>query len=461
MSTAPAAVPAANVPALTVPAPAVAVPALTAPARPRRLSVSETVLDSGLRVVAVRRPGVPLVEIRLRVPMISGRAALGAQAVLLGETLLAGTARLDRAALAGAIASLGADLSVGVDADRLSIGGSVLAPNLPALLSLIGEVLTDASHAAPEVAGEKSRLLERLAIARSQAGVVAREARGRRMYGTHPYALDLPDAADIAAATPARIRSLHSRLIRPDGALLVLVGDVAPGRAFAAATAALAHWEGSAPASRAPLLPAIQSAPLLLLDRPGSVQSSLRMGSSALTRLDPGYPALQLANMIFGGYFSSRWNENIREDKGYTYGPHSRIDHGLLGSSLQLDADVATDVTAPALLETLYELGRISSLPVTEAELDAVRQYAIGTLALSTATQAGLASTLSGLIGVGVGPQWLAEHPRRLAKVTVEQVSEAAATYFAPSRFVSVVVGDSATVRTPLERIIDVERSSS
>ncbi|MCU1689022.1 MAG: hypothetical protein JWN61_3380 [Pseudonocardiales bacterium] len=438
-----------------------AVPALTAPVRPRKLSVSETVLDSGLRVIAVRRPGVPLVEIRLRVPMISGRTAQAAQAVLLGETLLAGTKRLDRAALAGAIASLGADLSVGVDADRLSIGGSVLAPNLPALLSLISEILTDASHAKSEVDGERSRMLERLSIARSQAGVVAREALGRRMYGTHPYALDLPDDSDIAAATPAQIRSLHSRLIRPAGAILVLVGDVTPSRGFTAAAKALAGWQGASQPSRALPLPAIQTAPLLLVDRPGSVQSSLRMGSSALTRLDAGYPALQLANMIFGGYFSSRWNENIREDKGYTYGPHSHIDHGVLGSSLLLDADVATDVTAPALLETLYELGRISSLPVTEAELDAVRQYAIGTLALSTATQAGLASTLSGLIGVGVGPEWLAEHPRRLAKVTVDEVSAAAATYFAPSRFVSVVVGDSATVRTPLERIIDVERSSS
>jgi zinc protease len=437
------------------------VPALTAPVRPRTLSVSETVLDSGLRVMAVRRPGVPLVEIRLRVPMISGRPAQAAQADLLGETLLGGTRRLDRGALAEAIASLGADLSVGVDADRLSIGGSVLATNLPALLRLLSEILTEAAHAKSEVDGERARMLERLSIARSQAGVVARAALAHRMYGTHPYGLDLPDEADVAAATPAQIRSLHSRLIRPGGAVLVLVGDVSPSRAFAAAGQALQGWAGTSRSTRMPQLPPIETAPLLLVDRPGSVQSCLRMGASALTRLDPGYPALQLANMIFGGYFSSRWNENIREDKGYTYGPHSRIDHGALGSSLQLDADVATDVTGPALLETLYELGRISSLPVTEAELEAVRQYAIGTLALSTATQAGLASTLSGLIGVGVGPDWLSEHPRRLAKVTVEQVSAAAATYFAPSRFVSVVVGDGATVRTPLERIIEVERSSS
>jgi zinc protease len=436
------------------------VPPLTAPVRPRKLSVSEAVLGNGLRVIAVRRPGVPLVEVRLRVPMVQGRPAQAAQAMLLGETLLAGTRRRDRSALAEAIAALGADLSVGVDADRLYLGGSVLAPNLGSLLELIGEIVTDAAHAAPEVEGERARLGERLAIARSQAGVVAREALGRRMYGTHPYALELPDAADVEAATAAQVRALHRRLIRPDGAILVLVGDVTPRRAFAAAERALEQWQGTSHSARAPRLPDIETGPLVLLDRPGSVQSSLRMGASARSRLDPRYPALQLANMVFGGYFSSRWNENIREDKGYTYGSHSRIDHGALGSSLLLEVDVATEVTAPALLETVYELGRIASLPVSEAEVEAVRQYAIGTLALSTATQSGLASTLSGLAGVGVEPQWLTEHPRRLAAVTVEQVSEAAREFLAPSRFVSVVVGDSAAVRAPLERITQVERSS-
>jgi zinc protease len=190
--------------------------------------------------------------------------------------------------------------------------------------------------------------------------------------------------------------------------------------------------------------------------RAGSVQSSLRMGANALRRDDPGHAALQLANTIFGGYFSSRWTENIREDKGYTYGPHSRIEHHVLGSSLVLDADVATEVTGPALLETLYELGRIASLPVTVAEVESVRQYAIGTLALSTATQAGLASTLSALLGTGLDTEWLAEHPARLARVTLDEVSAAAGEFFEPTRFVSVVVGDAEAVARPLRALIAV-----
>jgi predicted Zn-dependent peptidase len=183
------------------------------------------------------------------------------------------------------------------------------------------------------------------------------------------------------------------------------------------------------------------------------VQSSLRLGAAAVPRDDPRFPALQLANTVFGGYFSSRWTENLREDKGYTYGPHSRLDHHALGSTLTLDVDVATEVTAPALLETVYELGRISLLPVTEAELESVRQYSIGALALSTATQAGLASTLAGLVGAGLSPDWLIEHPALLAKTTLEEVSAAAGEFFAPTRFVGVIVGDESTVRTPLSAL--------
>ncbi len=223
----------------------------------------------------------------------------------------------------------------------------------------------------------------------------------------------------------------------------MLVGDLPPGRMIEHAQKSLAGWTGKAPRGRVPDLPPPPGGPLKVIDRPGSVQSTLRMGGTALTRTDERYPALQLANLIFGGYFTSRWTENLREDKGYTYGPHSRVEHHVLGSTLGLNVELATEVTAPALLETLYELGRISSLPVTETEVASVKQYAIGTLAMSTATQAGLASTLSALSAFGLGLDWITGHPGRLLATTVEEVSAAAAEFFAPTAFTSVIVGDA------------------
>ncbi len=426
------------------------VPALTRPRKARKLTVVERVLDSGLRVVVVRKPGVPLAELRLRVPFLSARPTHPARAALLSDTMLTGAGSLDRAGVASAVQALGGELSIGVDADRLVIGGNVLATNLGSLLGLLATVLTEPTYPQAEVATERERLVERLTIARSRPGVVASEALGHRMWGAHPYALDLPQPEAVQASTAAQLRAMHAGMVRPSDSVLIIVGDISAARVLDQVERALAQWTGHPAASRVPALPDPGPAPTLVIDRPGSVQSSIRIGRGALSRSDPRYPALQLANLVFGGYFSSRWTENIREDKGYTYGPHSRVEHQVLGSSLLFDVEVATEVTAPAMLETRYELGKIASLPVTEAEVEAVRQYAIGTLALSTATQAGLASTLAALSAFGLGLEWITEHPARLSAVNVDDVSAAAAEFFAPSRLVEVVVGDAAAISAPL-----------
>ena len=434
-----------------------AVPALTEPRTARKLRSAEAVLDSGLTVIAARKPGVPLVEVRLRVPFLSAKPAHPGQAGLLAETILTGADGLDRAALAGRIQALGGDLSASVDADRLVISGNVLATNLRRLLDVVASVLVEPAYNKADVLTERNRLVEKLTMARARPGVVANEALAVRMFGDHPYARDLAQPEAVAAVKPAHLRALHAAQVRPQGAVLVLVGDLTPARMVEQATAALAGWDGASPNSKVPALPAPPGGAVQVVDRPGSVQSTLRMGRLALARTDPDYATLHLANLIFGGYFTSRWTENLREDKGYTYGPHSRIEHHVLGSTLSLSMEVQSEVTAPALLETLYELGRIAALSVTEAEVAAVQQYAIGTLALSTATQAGLASTLSGLFPFGLGLDWITAFPTLLRKATVEDVSASAARFFGPSGFTSVVVGDAASITGPLAALVPVE----
>lgn len=433
------------------------VPALTKPARPKKITAAERTLGSGLRVIAVRRPAVPIVEVRLRVPFLSAKTRHLAHASLLSDTILTGTEHADRTGLAMALQELGGDISVGLDADRLLLSASALSPRLSDLLGVFADVVTSASYPTNEVSGERARLVERITMARSQPGVIANEALGQRMAPGHPYASSLPTADDVQATTAAQLRKLHNDLVRPDGAQLVIVGDVSPARALDLAERALSDWTGKPVSQKVPALPALQSQPLLIVDRPGSVQTSLRFGGEALPRRDEHYPALQLANLAFGGYFSSRWVENIREDKGYTYSPRSALEHSTLGSSLSVAADVATEVTAPAVLETLYELGRISSLPITEDELESVRQYAIGTLSLSTSTQAGLASTLSGLLGSGLDLDWLAGHRQRLTEVSIDDVASAAAEFLAPRKLIGVAVGDAALITSSLAGIIDVE----
>ncbi|MEW6472600.1 MAG: pitrilysin family protein [Actinomycetota bacterium] len=430
------------------------------PFRPTKLpAVDERTLGNGLRVLAVRKPGIPLVQARLVLPAARPRAtdADRARQLVLAETLLSGTQQRDSVELAEALQRMGATLNVHVDSEDVRLRGSALTPSLGEFLALIGELLAEPAFPKGEVEIERARKAQEVLLQRAEPAVVARVALKRRLFGEHPYAGGLPEPAEVASVGAADLRRyFKSRVTARDG-LLVLVGDLRPAKALDAAEAALGSWTGADRAPRLPALPAIEPGPILLVDRPGAAQSNVRIGGPALTRRDAGLPALLLANMIFGGYFSSRLVENIREHKGYTYSPRSWIDHQPLGSVLTISADVGTEVTAPALLETRYELGRMATLPVSAEELDSARRYLIGTTALSTQTQSGLAEYLLALSLAGLGLDYLRELPKRLEKVTVDEVRDAAAEYLAPARLPTVIVGDAKVIRPSLETLDTVE----
>ncbi|MGZ4547909.1 MAG: M16 family metallopeptidase [Blastococcus sp.] len=417
----------------------------------------ETTLPNGLQVVVVPRPGVPLIELRLRVPFAAptarGAGVHTARASVLSGAVLLGTEKHDQTAIAELLQGHGAELSVSSDPDRLLFSTTLLPDGLAPVLGVLAELLTTASYPADRVEGERERVAERIAIARSQPGVIARTALAARRYGSHPYAIELPDPDLVMDVRAPALRRLHGERVVPAGSSLVLVGDLDARAATAAVAEALEGWIATGHAVEAPPVPLLETPGIELVDRPGAVQSNLRLGGPAPGRTDRDLPAMRLANMVFGGYFSSRLVENIRERRGYTYSPRSSVDHQAAGSSFLVEADVATEVTGPALLETWYELGRMALTAVTEAELDGARRYTLGTMALSTATHAGLASTLSALVGAGLPPEWLTDHQRALAAVTVEEVQEAGRRYLAAPSLTTVVVGDAEKVSSSLEAL--------
>ncbi len=433
------------------------VPPLTAPRLAAELELAERTLPTGLRVIAVRRASVPLVEVRLRVPFGGTLAEVGPSS-LLAETIMSGTSTMSNVELAAELQRLGGGLSAGVDADRLVLSGNALATGLPRLLELMGDVLTDAAYPEPEVATERDRLADHIEISLAQPSTAVRQALLRRLYGDHPYSVEVPSVTHVMSVDSAELRQLHREKLLPAGSVLVIVGDAEPESMLEAAEAALARWQSAGTAPQVPPIPDVQTGPWELVGREGAVQSSIRVALPAVGRQHPDYPALQLANLIFGGYFSSRVVANIREDKGYTYSPHCVIEHGVAGSMLILDADVATEVTAPAMHEVMYELGRLATVAPEADELEDARQYAIGSLSLSLATQAGLASWLATLAGTGLELDWLTTHSRRLAEVSLAQVHAAAANYLAPAKAVTVILGDEEATFSSLQSLHTVER---
>ena len=384
-----------------------------------------------------------------------------APSVLSGAVLL-GTAAHDQTAIAELLQSHGAELSVSTDPDRLLFATTLLTSGLEPVLGLLAELLTGATYPADAGRG-------RARPASPSGSPSPAPSPGHRPHRAGRAPLRRAPLRHPAArhrswsppSTGAALRAVHRDHMLPAGSTLVLVGDLDPQAATDAVGTALAGWSASGHALEAPPAPELHAAGHRA-GRPARRRPVQRPARGPGTgRTEPDLAAVRLANMIFGGYFSSRLVENIRERRGYTYSPRSSVDHQAAGSSFLVEADVATDVTGPALLETWYELGRMALVPVTDAELDGARRYVLGSMALATATHAGLASTLSALVGAGLPVDWLAEHQRDLAAVTVEEVQEASRRYLAASGLTTVVVGDAGRIAESLGALAPVSVAAS
>jgi predicted Zn-dependent peptidase len=424
---------------------------------------SERTIDNGLTVIAIERRSVPLVELRLRVPF--ERTALDppfvARAALMSQTLFSGTATMSTVDIAAALQTVGGALSAGVDADRLLVTGNGLASGLADILGIMSDVLTGATFPDGEVETERARLIDRVQVAQSQPQHLARVALQKRMYGEHPYAVQTPSIEDIKPLGTPEMAAIHADRVHPAGATLVIVGDVDADAVLDLAADKLGGWNGAGSTESLPPAPPLAAGPIILANRPDSVQTSMRLALPAVTRTHPDHAALQLANLVFGGYFSSRWVENIREDKGYTYGAHSVVEHSAAGSAIILGAEVATEVTAAALLETWYELGRLATTAPGEDELEQARQYALGSLLLGMSTQAGLAGLASTYAGFGLRLDFLAQHAARLESASRDDVARVAAEYLAPAKAATVLLGDAGVVAGSLATLDAVELTSA
>ena len=434
------------------------VPPVAAPSAMKVPAPAVRTLGNGLTAWAVRKPGIPLVQLRLVLPTSRARMGPGERARqrLLARTLLVGTSSSSQMELAARLQGIGGTLAAGADAEDVSLSGSALSTELGPLLELVAEVLSASTFPADEVAVEQRRLQEELAIAASQPSTIARLAVTSRVFGSHPYGDPLPSGDEVAKVTRRQLAAYLRNRAGPAGGHLVLVGDLPAPRLLDAAEAALGGWSSGAPSQRLPAPPPFSPGPIVLVDRPGSVQTSIRLAGPALPRQHPDAAALALALTIFGGSFSSRLNANLREDKGWTYSPSAGVEHLESASLLTVSAEVATEVTAPSLVEIVYELGRMATLPVGADELEAARRYRTGATALSLQTQSGLATQLVVLASAGLDATWLRGMPKRFSRVTLGDVLRVSRLHLAPGRLVTVLVGDTARIKDEVEALAPI-----
>jgi zinc protease len=416
--------------------------------------VKASKLDNGLTVWLVAQPGLP--KISFSVAVLGGLAHdpvnRPGMSELLARTLTEGTKTRSARQIAEEIQAAGGDLSAGANRDRTAISTNVLSAKADAAVSLLADVLENASFPDDEVKLAKSNLSESLREREAEPRFQANRALAHVLFGSGPYSVIAPTQDSVAQMTAAELRQEYARRFRPDQAVLVAVGDFDPAKMSALLKEKLSGWKAPAtpPATvnAKPATAAPHSA--YFVARPNSVQTTLVLAAFGPLRSDPDYEAAEVANAVYGGTFSSRLVANIREDKGYTYSPGSGIQTLRQVGIVRTQADVRNAVTGASLNEINYELNRMVTTSPSEEELGRAKRFLLGIEAISLQARDAVAGELAALWLNGLPPDGIGTYGKKISATTADQVDAAAQKYFPASRMTIVAVGEEKVVRDAL-----------
>jgi zinc protease len=422
--------------------------------------IAKKTLANGLQVWVVPRNGVPRVDMVLAVRgagYIADDAAHPGFANMMAGLLNEGTAKHDSRAIAELAQGLGGSVGGGATADGITVSANALASQAGPMLQLLAEVARTPSFPAKEVALAKANALQSLRVQETQPRFRADRALNRAVFGEHPYGHTTPTVEAINSVDEALLKAEHAKRFRPDQALLVITGRIKEADAMKLAQQAFGDWkaEGKAPVQAAPKAPGAAKPVHVLLERPGSVQSTIRLGGSGIAATAADQVPLRLASTVLGGGFSSRVNIKLREEKGYTYGASAGARMMREGGSIVGGADVRNEVTGAALTEYFNEYKRIGSELISPQEMEMHKRYVAGGYVLSNQMQRAVAATLAGNWLVGLPAEYLVQYVPMIQKVTPEQVRDVSKKYFAPENQTIVVVGDSKAVGEQLKAFGD------
>ncbi len=240
----------------------------------------------------------------------------------------------------------------------------------------------------------------------------------------------------------------------PSIATLVVAGDLGGQDVVAMAHELLDGWSApTSPTASGTILdaPAATDRRIRVVHRPGSVQTEIRIGHPGLPRKVPDFHAVSVMSAILGGLFNSRLNMQLREAKGYTYGASAGFDMRRGAGPFTARAAVNTEVTVPAVIDTLAELERMRDTKVEPSELAAARDFLVGVFPLRFETPGAVAAALSGLAIHGLPVEELLDYRRKIEAVTIDDVAAAAREHLQIEGAAIVLVGDADAIGAALE----------
>jgi predicted Zn-dependent peptidase len=409
--------------------------------------IQKHALSNGLPVWVVESHEVPLAQVNLLVQAGSGDDPAGkfGLASLTAAMLDEGAGSRSSLQIADAIEFLGADLSTTSSFDASAVRLNVPAARLADALAIMADVALRPTFPDEELTRVRQERLTSLLEAKDDPASISPMAFARLAYGTaHRYGTPaMGTETTLKAFTTQDLRTFHAAKYQPANAMLIVVGDIKVDTVLPLLEAQFGGWKGAAAVARTPVPVAKQltQAQLYIVDKPGAAQSQIRIGWIGVPRSTPDYFAIEVLNTILGGSFTSRLNQNLREEHGYAYGAASRFDMRLSAGPFVAAAGVQTDKTADALREFFNELNGMLK-PVPAEELRRAKNYVALSFPSGFETIGDLSAHLEELAVYKLPDDYFERYVANVQSVTAEQVQKAATMYIQPKRFAIVVVGD-------------------
>jgi predicted Zn-dependent peptidase len=413
-------------------------------------------LENGLEVTMVQYGDLPKAVVRVVVQ--SGNLNESPESVWLADITVdlmkEGAADMDAGEIAKKAAGMGGAISTSVGLDQSWIGGEVLSEFTPDLVALLSDIVLKPTFPAKEFERLKKDFLRDLNIKKTQPQSLAQEKFAEVLYGNHPYGRVFPTEEMLTGYTRDQVMKYYDTNFGALRAHIYVVGKFDQAKVETAIQTHFSSWKKG----EEPLIdiPEPQSKRMIyLVDRPDAPQSTVYMGLPVIDPTHSDYFPLGVTNALLGGYFSSRITTNIREDKGYTYSPRSRITNHYRDAFWVQTADVSTDVTGAAIKEIFYEIDRLQNEAPTAEELEAVQNFMSGIFVLRNSSRAGIIGQLSFMKFHGL-EDYLNNYVKNIFAVTPEKVQEMAQKYLKDEEMTLVIVGDKNKVPGQVKRFAKI-----
>lgn len=413
--------------------------------------------DNGAELLGTQTTETPTVLVEIKLPagerhVVPGKEGL---ANLTAAMLEEGSTTRSVEQIQAQLDKLGSQVSVNANAYSTSIVISSLKKNLAETMNVVEEVLFKPGFRKEDFNRIKQQMIQGVVYQHQQPGWLASQATRQVLFGDSIFARASDGTeASIAALTLDDVKNFYRKYYTPHGAQIVVVGDIGK-REVRKQLQFFVNWHGEAsPLLRPQVVPNLDGQKIYLVDKPGAPQTIVRLVRRGLPFDATGELYLsQLANFNLAGNFNSRINQNLREDKGYTYGASSYFASNREVGAIVFNAQVRADSTVPSIIEMEKEMDRFSKQGMTNEEMKFLR-LAVGQQdALSYETPSQKAQLLSSILTYSLDKDYLQQRNDIVKSVDKSTLDELAAKWFVPADYQIIVVGDAKSLKPQLEKL--------